>query len=238
MGWPLAPGWTIKDGKPKLALVVEAGEEQMLVVTETQMLFIPCDDLVKVGDIEGPLKVKGRVVEQVARLLEDPCDIKRSAAAEMLFLLGRDMAEKPVANRLRSKEPSVRRLAVKLLGDMKTKNLEPLVELKSDQDEQVRKHAVRAAAHIGGQEALSFCLDRARNDPAPSVRREAILRLGDCGDLEITPDLIEIAQDLEEDSHLREVAIRALSRLTRKPYGDDLERWRSWWESREERETR
>lgn len=229
--WPVAPTVTFPDGKREAAIVVEIAQQQVLVMTDSCVEVRRNAGLVLEPQSERSLKPRREVVQQVIALLQDKSDELRAGAIELARRLGRDLIEQDVGQLIHSARSDVRKVAAVLLGEIRARDPSPLLKLKWDKDAEVRKLAVRSAARIGGAEVIAFCLDRAENDSDVVVRREALSRLGDCGDLAATPALIDLAEHLESDPYLQNIALRALKRLTRRSFDRDFTEWRRWWQA-------
>lgn len=228
--FPTAPTVTFPDGTQERALVVEIAQQQVLLVTENRFEIRRNAGLSIDNLAERELRPKKQVIAGVVTLLQDKSVPLRAAAYEMLKHLGRYLVEEEVAPLIHSARAEVRKIAASLLGDIRAIDPSPLINLRYDDDAEVRRLAVRSAARIGGADAVAFILDRAENDIDKLVRREAISRLGDCKDLTIAGALIDLAERLGgDDSYLQSIALRSLRRLAKRNFDMDFAAWRTWW---------
>jgi HEAT repeat protein len=114
---------------------------------------------------------------------------------------------------IRDKSPSVRGIAVAALGELKAgKAFEEIIALTKD----------KAGLEDGKVDGRLNCI---RDCPAYS----ACYALGVLGDERAVPVLIELLADQD----LRGPARRGLEVLSKQKFGDDPERWKAWWKSKE-----
>ncbi len=102
-----------------------------------------------------------------------------------------------------------------------------------DQDDEIRSAvaamlaAVRTPVEV---EALCGLL----RDPDPDVRALAVRTLGTVGDRAAVPHLVGVL--CHEEPEARQAAAEALWQITGEDFGQDVERWRKWWEANRDAE--
>ncbi len=117
--------------------------------------------------------------------------------------------------------------------------LSPVVYSQSDQVERLiqnlnseyrdlRMSAVWTLRKVKDSRALE-ALIAALNNKDSNVREKAAEALGEINDPRAIEPLISALIDQEEMS--REAAAKALEKITGKDFGQDIDKWKKWWES-------
>lgn len=137
----------------------------------------------------------------------------RNNVVVALRILKDDRAVPALRKALKDRSPTVRGLAAAALGELKaTKAYADVVALTKD------KEGLRVEKTDGKLNCIPDC---------PAFL--ACYALGAMGDPRAVPVLI----DLLADDALRGSARQGLEALTRQKLGDDPERWRAWWKTKE-----
>jgi hypothetical protein len=137
--------------------------------------------------------------------------------------------EAAIAKRLSHKEAGVRQAALRIfqLAVLKAPAAE-LTALTADQNDAVREAAVIYIAACRPPGWTATLLRVVSVDKHPSIRRQAIVGLGDSGDLSVVPDLTGLLAFVNDEYLARKVAT-ALQSLTGETRGVDQAAWERWW---------
>ncbi len=127
---------------------------------------------------------------------------------------------------IRSDDPDTQARAAFALGHTyAVEAVEPLLAVLSDARSGARWNAVRALGGLDDARAIAPLREIARTDP--QTRRAALFALGT---LEAWGAVEEILAGLtDEDSFVRDFAVRALEALSGEALGESAETWRAWW---------
>ncbi len=144
------------------------------------------------GIAEGDLAYlaqREEIVRALRALLEDRSALVRQAAIEALATVEGAAATGAIADRLRDRDPWVRRAAAKALGRAGTKEAaEPLAAaLRTDESDDVRAAAAEALGKLGAEGAL-YDLYLGLSDRAPAVRYYSYLALRAITGRDLPPD--------------------------------------------------
>ena len=101
-------------------------------------------------------------------------------------------------------------------------------KLLSHESPAVRRQALATYAATVPEDAVSRCERILHRDQSALVRHQAILLLGESGDVEAVDILLESLESLEARS-CRLRAFAALAKLTKRRFGNDERAWVNWW---------
>jgi len=142
---------------------------------------------------------------------------KKKAEQEEMVEKKRRKPVNPVEQmeKLKSKDPNERALAVRALGQVKDKNeiddtIKALAKALNDKDSNVRAYAVRSLGRMKSGKAIAY-IKKALNDKEKSVRVEAIKALGAIGDIEAKASLKSVLK--RDDSYIKILAASSLAKL-------------------------
>lgn len=157
--------------------------------------------------------------------------LRQSQAALLLVQSPNPEAEKMVRQGLRQLDapPVFVALADAVRHTQDARFAEELLGALASRSPTIRQAAVDGIAALGGTEVINR-LHHIADDPVadPVTRRAAVLALGRGGSRHAVIILLNLLSS--ESQVLRKDAADALANLTGHASGDDLEKWRKWWE--------
>jgi HEAT repeat protein len=183
------------------------------------------------ADAKPAAKAAPRTPEQLAALRAAILDgfIKpdaksRADAGDLLVAAWPDSA--PILDEaLGSRNAQVRLEAVQLLRREELGDTRARIRAKvTDAAEAVRRQAIRAGRHLKWPEFESDLMKVVQNDPAWSVRQEALRGLEDRGTLKCVY-IVLTAMSSEEDAQRRKAYKRVLVAILGEDHGDDAGAW-------------
>lgn len=127
------------------------------------------------------------------------------------------------------------RAASELHNHAHPRAIDALIDAMKEEDRGIRFWAVRALGEIRDPRVIEP-LVRALADRDTEVRRLAAGLLGDTGDPRAIKPLIDVLGD--QSPVVVKYASESLGRLTGQRFGEDAERWGSWWRKNKARFTR
>ena len=165
------------------------------------------------GAAQALILIGEPVIEPLLTVLKDNPETASEPVIEIFSQIGKP-ASAPLLSALRSRQPSIRRLAARALGKIAiAEAVEPLIRALDDMDDEVCRQAVIALGNIGSRQALEPLILRL-NDLKEDIRREAAVALGKIGDHRAQLPLIKTLQDISADVKI--AAANALGQV-----GDD-----------------
>lgn len=125
-----------------------------------------------------------------------------------------------------------RRTAIGLLGEIGTpETVPPLIaeaQSRPGTAQGTREDAMKALARIRDTRVAPAIIEIAQKDTDYFVKEWAIEALGDLGDQRALLPLVEVLRD----DRLKELAAKALTKITGQELGTDYARWSAWLQSR------
>ena len=133
---------------------------------------------------------------------------------------------------LNDEDVAVRRKAARVLGQIGSEQaIEALATALKHEDWRTRCDAAEALGRSASSRAVEYLI-RAMNDKKKDVRIHVMVAMGKSHDNKVLLPFIETLKD--EDKSFREFAADALSRMTDQKFGQDYEKWKQWYGSRQE----
>lgn len=161
---------------------------------------------------------------------EDASTQERLAAAWLLTLMrSEDAAESLAATAWETSDaPLALQCVQAIIAGEAPEAQRHLMEMAQHPFRDVRRIAIRALAQYGGADALAVVRQVATgpNERDTAVREEAILLLGQWGDFNAVPALLQV---LQQRPYLRNTTAAALRQLTGQGFGQDPAQWTQWW---------
>lgn len=246
------PVWALGDAGlqavPRLIEVLKTGEENLTCYWAAKALSLIGEDAVK--PLLAALKSEDTCARSYAAValgwigdesaivplldvLKDNDGSVRYHAAEALGWIRDRKAVEPLTAVLKDKEALVRRnaaFALGLIGDAAP--VPQLIDILEDSDKGVRKAAAWALAKICDERAIDPLI-KALKDEYNEVRMGAVSGLGDLRHEKAVGPLIEALKT--KDTDIRYSIERALTKITKRRYGIDYEKWKAWYEKNKDK---
>lgn len=132
-----------------------------------------------------------------------------------------------------SKDEFIANQAALSLGGTGNVRAVPLLNqtlLDKDRDRQTRVHCTSALRSLGDKRAVPPLIC-ALSDPEPSIRSFAAKALGKLKDNRAIGPLIDALADTDHYGYVRQSASYSLFEITGKKFGEDQQKWRSWYQT-------
>lgn len=169
--------------------------------------------------------------DQLVKTLRDPRPDNRARAAQELVQRNHPLAGDLILSLLQDGDGAVRGRAVVLLGQMRDRRaVDRIITLLDDPDLGIQLAAVRSLGEIGDNRAVSPLLAVLSRPNFSGVVAEALAKIGDQRAVGPLISFLEGAKR-EDETQWRNWAIASLEKLSGQQYGDDVVRWRQWYEA-------
>ncbi|MBI5115093.1 HEAT repeat domain-containing protein [Candidatus Poribacteria bacterium] len=167
----------------------------------------------------------------LARALQHEDPRVRAFSANLLQYCDNASVIPHLEARLNDENSIVRRSALSALGYLGASESAPTIILVlNDKDNFTRCQAALVLGNVGGDRAVLPLIQMLGTDPYPVARRTAAHSLGEIGNKEAVPTLID---SLEDSNHyVRSASLVALNRITGADLGPSKKTWSSWWAQR------
>jgi len=175
------------------------------------------------------LRSRGReIVPVLVRALNDEHEDVRAFSANLLQYSENAAVIPYLEARLHDESPRVRKTALIALGDLGAIDAVPAIILVlNDEDQLTRCQAAYVLGVLKNETAVTYLVRTLEHDPYPIARQTAANSLGEIGDAEAVPPLID---SLDDTNHLvRSASMVALNRITGVNMGPTKEAWAGWW---------
>ena len=169
--------------------------------------------------------------DHLIKSLRDPLPESRVRAAEELVQRHHPSAGDFILPLLQDGNGHVRGRAVVLLGQLRDKRaVDGIITLLDDPDYGIQLDAVRSLGEIGDDRAVAPLLAVLDRPNFSGVVAEALAKIGD---QRAVGPLIGFLEDAkrEDQRQWRNWAITSLEKLSGQKYGNDIVRWRRWYEA-------
>jgi hypothetical protein len=163
--------------------------------------------------------------------LSDPLPDNRARAAQELVQRQCTCAADLVLPLLQDEDADVRSRAIVLCGQLREgRAVDIIVGRLNDPDYGTQVEAVRSLGEIGDGRAVAPLLAVIRRPHLSGVVADALAKIGD---QRAVGPLIDFLEDTKREDELeyRNWVVTSLEKLSGQHYGDDLVRWRRWYEA-------
>jgi HEAT repeats/PBS lyase HEAT-like repeat len=169
--------------------------------------------------------------EQIVQFLRDPQPENRSRAAEELVQRHYPAAGDLILPLLKDGSGSVRGRAAVLLGQLRDKRaVDRIVMLLDDPDYGTQIDAVRGLGEMGERRAVAPLLAALHRPNFSGIIADALAKIGDQRAVGPLIDYLENTTK-EDEVKYRNWVISSLEKLSGQKLGNDIVRWRQWYES-------
>lgn len=213
-----------------------ARPRQVIISVIAAFLLLGFNSLFQeMGLIKKPAPLKDPFVtasaDHLIKSLSDPQPESRVRAAEELVQRHYPSAGDLILPLLQDKSGYVRGRATVLLGRLRDKRaVDRLVTFLDDPDYGTQLDAVRSLGEIGDSRAVAPLLTVLNRPNFSGVVAEALAKIGDRQAVGPLIGYLEHAKR-EDQMQMRNWVVTSLEKLSGQQYGNDIVRWRQWYEA-------
>jgi HEAT repeat protein len=170
--------------------------------------------------------------EELIRSLGDPQAENRLRAAQALVQRHHPSAGDHIMPLLQDPNRNVRCRATALLGQLRDRRaVDPIITFLDDPDYEIQLAAVRSLGEIGDSSSVEPLLAVIHRPHFSGIVAEALANIGNRRAVGPLIDILENKTG-EDAMKYRKWVVTSLEKLSGQKYGNDIVRWRQWYEGK------